>query len=282
MSIIKLYNTPPWEWPDNAGKTIYGVLCDVNVAPGERTMAAELAGDVTVIDDHMAKTLLSILQNNAEDDMLRCQAAISLGPVLEETYLQENDEADEIEVDMGLSFSLFEEMQRDMQHIYMNADVPQLVRRRSLEASVRAPRQWHRNAVRAAYASGNYYWQLTAVFCMGYVDGFNDQIIEALTDERKSIRFEAVCAAGNQGLTAAWPHIQKILKDAQTDKDLLVAAIDAVAPMHPEKAGGVVGPFIESPDPDIAEAALECLFMADALLDLDDDDLEDFIDDDIF
>lgn len=280
MSLIKLYNTPPWEWPANAGKTIHGILCDESVAPDERRLAAELAGDMTIIDDRMAETLLAILKDNDQEQMLRCQAAISLGPVLEETYLMDEDDLDPFEDEMGLSPGTFETVQRTMRHLYVDAIVPQLVRRRVLEASVRAPREWHRNAVRAAFASGDYHWQLTAVFCMGYIKGFDEQILDALEDSQKGIRFEAVCAAGNRGLMAAWPHIKAILESGEMDKDMLLAAIDAVSTMHPEKAEAFVARFIDDEDPDIAEAALECLFMSDALLDINDDDLDDFIDDD--
>jgi hypothetical protein len=54
----------------------------------------------------------------------------------------------------------------------MDASVPTDVRRRILEASVRAPQDWHRDAIRAAYASDDDVWRLTAVFCMRSVRGF--------------------------------------------------------------------------------------------------------------
>jgi hypothetical protein len=49
------------------------------------------------------------------------------------------------------------------------------VRRRVLEASVRAPQDWHQEAIREAYSSGDESWRLTAVFCMRFVRGFKDQ-----------------------------------------------------------------------------------------------------------
>jgi hypothetical protein len=49
-----------------------------------------------------------------------------------------------------------------------------------LEASVRAPQDWHLDAIREAYSSTDEAWSLTAVFCMRFVRGFNEQILEAL------------------------------------------------------------------------------------------------------
>jgi hypothetical protein len=46
---------------------------------------------------------------------------------------------------------------------------------RILEASVRAPQDRHPDAVRAAYASGDAAWKLTAVFRMADVRGFEDR-----------------------------------------------------------------------------------------------------------
>jgi hypothetical protein len=45
---------------------------------------------------------------------------------------------------------------------------------------VRAPQDWHENAVGSAYASGDDTWKLTAVFCMRFVRGFDGQIVEEL------------------------------------------------------------------------------------------------------
>ena len=42
-----------------------------------------------------------------------------------------------------------------------DSSIPKQVRRRILEASVRAPEDWHQNAIRAAYSSGDKDWMLT-------------------------------------------------------------------------------------------------------------------------
>ena len=93
----------------------------------------------------------------------------------------------------------------------MDTNVPKEVRRRILEASVRAPQDWHQNAIREAYSSGDESWRLTAVFCMRFVRGFNDQILEALEAENQDIHYQAVCAAGNWEVDAAWSHIASLI-----------------------------------------------------------------------
>lgn len=44
--------------------------------------------------------------------------------------------------------------------------VPKEVRRRVLEGSVRAPQDWHKDAITEAYAGNDELWKLTAVFAM--------------------------------------------------------------------------------------------------------------------
>ncbi len=156
----------------------------------------------------------------------------------------------------------------------MDTDVPEEVRRRILEASVRAPQNWHQPAIPSAYASDDADWKLTAVFCMCWVSGFDSQILEALKSEDPEIHLEAVHAAGNWELDEAWPHVVELVTSADTDKPLLLAAIDAVASLRPEEAGEILADLTGSDDEDIADAAEEALAMAEGELaaERDDDD----------
>jgi hypothetical protein len=106
---------------------------------------------------------------------------------------------------------------------------------RILEASVRAPQSWHPAAVRAAYASDDRAWRLTGVLCMRYVRGFDAQILEALGSEDPDMHYEAVCAAGAWEVDAAWPHIAALVTSGETDKPLLLAAIEGGE--HPSARG---------------------------------------------
>ena len=62
---------------------------------------------------------------------------------------------------------------------------------------------------------------------MRWVSGFDDEVIAALDDADEEISYEAVWAAGNGEVDAAWPHVSALLTTPATDKTLLLAAIEA-------------------------------------------------------
>lgn len=271
MNLQILNDTPPWEWPENAGEFIYKVLADKNTPVSDRVLAAQLAGDIVVMNDKMAALLLSITRDSGEPEELRCAAPISLGPALDYTEMKEFDDYDD---EPTLSEEAFYEVRERLRDIYYDADTPKKVRRRVLEGAVRAPMDWHKKAIEEAYAGNDQDWLLTAVFCMGYVKGFDDQILEALNSENPDIFYEAVCAAGNWGIKAAWPHVRELLTTDDIDKPLLIAAINAAATISPTESAEILFDLINSDDEDIAAAADEALAMAGMLDDdLDEDDL---------
>ncbi len=262
MDIKTLMDMPSWEWPEGTDKVLLGLLRDRNADPSDRLAAAELAGDLTVIDDDLADGLLSVVKNDNEPEQLRATAAVALGPVLEYTY-DEIDMADE----QTISPRAFNRIQDSLQGLFVNADVPKDVRRRILEASVRAPQDWHRDAIRTACASNDEDWKLTAVFCMGFIDGFDDQILEALKSRNPDIYYEAVCAAGDWGLDGAWGHIVSIVTGKDADKPLLLAAIEAAVNIRPQEAPGLLYGLLSSGDEDIVEAVHEAISMAEMMVD---------------
>ncbi len=139
MDLKTLKDTPPWEWPEGVGKMFLGILRDDQAEGSDRLLAAELAGDFTVINDELVGALLSILRSGVEPEELRCQAAISLGPALESADTDGFDDPD----DVPITEQTFHGTQESLRKLYMDADVPKDVRRRILEASVRAPQNWH-------------------------------------------------------------------------------------------------------------------------------------------
>jgi len=256
-----LKETPPWEWPEDAGKTLLTILRDEQASESDRVLAAELAGDSTVINDELADRLLSIVQSGAEPERLRATSAIALGPVLE---LSDTDGFDDPE-DTPITEDTFLRIQESFRKLYSDTSVPKEVRRRVLEASVRALQDWHKGAVRSAYANRDEDWKLTAVFAMGFVPGFGDQILEALESSNPEIEREAVQAAGNQGVEAAWPHVAALLASEDTDKPLLLAAIEAAAYIRPDEAGILLVDLADSRDEEIAEAAQDAMAMSEGL-----------------
>ena len=198
----------------------------------------------------------------------RATAAIALGPVLEQADMDGFEDPD----DMPITEKTFRGIQESLRDLYLDADVPKEVRRRVLEASIRSPQHWHQDAIRAAYPSDDEDWKLTAVFAMRWVRGFDDQILEALENENEDIHYEAVCAAGNREIAAAWSHVAGLVTSRETDKPLLLAAIDAVASIRPQEAGVVLIDLTDSDDEDIVEAAFEAMAMAEVLSDDEYDD----------
>ena len=221
------------------------------------SLAAELAGDSTVVNDELVDVLMSILRNGGAPENLRGQAAISLGPALEYADIDGFEEPDVVPI----TEQTFRKIQETLRKLYAVAGIPKNVRRRILEAAVRAPQDWHQNAIRAAYLSDDEDWKLTAVFCMRYIRGFDDWILESLGSKNADIHYQAVCAAGNWEVDAAWPHIAGLVTSADTEKSLLLAAIEATASIHPRKAPEILYDLTNSEDEDIAAAVHEALAM---------------------
>ncbi len=259
MDLKILGDTPPWDWPEDADSKLLEILTNDHADAEDRIFAAELAGGITVVNDEIIDALLSIVQNSDESEEMRCKAAISLGPVLE---LADTDGFEDPE-DVPISENAFHKIHESLHTLYTAAAVPKNVRRRILEASIRAPRDWHQDAVREAYSSNDEDWKLTAVFSMRWIRGFSNQILEALESDNEEIHYEAVCAAGNWEIDAAWPHVSELVADPDTDKFLLLAAIDAVASIRPQEAGPALVDLTDSDDEDIVDAAHEAMAMAD-------------------
>ena len=60
MDLKTLLDTPPWDWPRDAGRMFWRILVDPGANESDRLVAAELAGDFTVINDDLADVLLTV------------------------------------------------------------------------------------------------------------------------------------------------------------------------------------------------------------------------------
>jgi hypothetical protein len=263
MDLNILRDTPPWEWPKGASSTFLNVLKDRLAPLADRLIAVELAGDFTAINDDLAHALMAVLRDSGEPEELRARAAIAFGAALEvgrDEFDEELQEFDDDEM-VPISLETFLEVRELLKGLYPDANIPKLVRRRILEAAVRAPQPWQQDAVKAAYASGDRDWILTAVFAMRFVDGFESEILEALKSRDPEIHVEAVMAAGEEGLGEAWPHVSKLATDDRTEKHLRIAAIGAIGSIRPKEGQRILFELADSEDEDIAEAADEALSM---------------------
>jgi len=259
MDVKILQDTPPWDWPRGAAKRFLELLTDRRADASDRLVAAELAGDLTVMNDALADSLGAIVRSPEEPEPLRATAAIALGAVLEQADIDGFDDPD----DVPITERTFRNVQDSFQKLYFDDATPKEVRRRILEASVRAPESWHPNAIAAAYSSGDRDWMLTAVFTMRWVRGFDDQILEALDSADPEIHIEAVLAADNWALAGAWSHVAALVQNAGTPKLLLLAAMGAAASIRPAEAGIILVDLADSEDEEIAEAAVDAMGMAE-------------------
>lgn len=230
-------------------------MSDPQAKPSDRLTAVDLAGDYTVVNDELAALLLGIVGNPAETDEMRAMAAISLGPAIESADEALDWEDDDVPITEGM----FRKIQAKLEEVYRDQSAPKPVRRRVLEASVRASADWHKDAIQSAYVSGDRDWVLTAVFAMRHHDGFDRQILESLDSPDPEIQYEAVAAAGEHEIDKAWPKIVKLLKDPNTPKNILLAAIEAVGLIRPDDAWRVLEPLESSEDTEIAEAVQDSL-----------------------
>jgi hypothetical protein len=275
MDLKWLAATPPWERPESTAREVLRVLKNTRAATADRILAAELGGDYTAMNDEIAEVLLGILGNGDEPADLRAAAAVAFGAALEAGDTYEFDDPESVPV----SERMYEQIRQTLRVLYADVSAPKLVRRRILEGSVRAPLEWHASAIRAAWDSGDPEWRLSAVFAMGYVRGFDAEILAALESDDEDVFYEAVVAAGANELEAAWPHVAALLEPEGTEKELLLAAFDAAVAIDSEGATGLILPYVESDDEEIVEAANAAISMADMLIDpdasLDEDDEDD-------
>lgn len=271
MDLETLKELAPWDWPEETRQVLLDALRDDGLVQSDRMIAVELAGNFVVVNDELAAELLAIVDDARAPENLRTRAAIALGPALE------SGEADGFDEDYGAPISerCFLDIQEALREVFQDSEVPKEVRRRVFEALVRAPQDWHNEAIRKAYASEDEDWKLTAVFAMEFVRGFDEEILDALESENDEIEYQAVCAAGARELDAAWPRVAGIVQSGCDDKALLLAAIEAVACIRPRECGVILVDLIDDDDEDIVEAAHEAMAMADGLAGLDVEDEDD-------
>lgn len=275
MDVKKLWQMPPWDWPSDAAGVLLRTLGDDAADESDRLRAVEMAGNLIVINDDLAGALLTIVHDSTAAQTLRGAAAIALGPVLEHSDLEGFDDPE----DVSLSDHVIAAIRDSLHRVYQDAEIPKEVRRRALEGSVRAQEDWHAGAVQVAYDTGDNDWRLTAVFCMRFVAGFDDEILDALQSDHPELHYEAVIAAGNFGVEAAWPYIHALVRSEETEKPLLLGAIAATASIRPEMASETLSPLADSGDDDIVDAVDAALSIArgywDEGTDIDLDELDD-------
>jgi hypothetical protein len=271
MKLKALAAVEPWEWPASTADKLLAVLRDEKAPDGDRKLAVEMAGDLVVMNDALAEALLATIRDPRRPEELRERAAISLGPVLEDMDLNVEDEDDPF-AELAISPEMFDSVRTSLRQLYQDETLAEDLRRSILEASVRSPQPWHRDAIRAAYTSSDRAWKLTAVFCMRYVKGFDGSISEALESQDPEILLEAVAAAGNWEMKGAWDKVKALLSSPDTEKSLLIAAIEAAPWIRPDQAVEVLEALTDSEDDDVVAAVDEAMAMSRTRVELGEKD----------
>ena len=220
-----------------------------------------------IVDDELARELLRFARDPDHGEVERGDALIALGPALEICSYDEADDgslpdpAPEQEDwwDLPLSSAAYREVTEALRRLYLDASMPKLVRRRALEAAVRAPRDWQRDAAGSAWRSADPEWRLTAVFAMGHLPGFAAEIERALDDEELPIAREALLAAGRAGVEDLGERLMEVAADRHAERELRLAAIEGLGELGPEEAVEVLEGLTLDSDREIAEAAEEAL-----------------------
>jgi hypothetical protein len=234
--------------------------------------------DEEIDDDADARRMLEILSDVEAAPELRAEAAIKLGPGLQLC----DERLDWDDLDLFFGEAVFEEIDGVFRRLYFDAGTPELVRRRILEAAVRAPMDWHEGAVRAAWAAEDDEWRQTAIFGMGHLPGFEGQLLKILNGEERSeeVLREAVRAAGARGLTEAEPIVRGVALEFGLDIYTRQVAIEALiwcGNDKSEKALDYLSQVATSDIADTAEWALEERRMFGGIPDVFDD-----FDDDLY
>jgi len=276
LNLEDLNDIPPWEWPEDTTAKVLAALRNRDAPEKYRLLAADLAGDMVILNEELGSALLSIAESSVESDDLRSMAAISLGPGLEDAATGDYDDPEDAP---AFSEAFVQKVNSALHSLYSNPEVPTEVRRCVLEASVRNPQHWHAEAVRNSYSSNDRDWQLTSIFCMRYVPGFEDQILQALKSKDPDIHYNAVEAAGNWELDSAWPHIAHLVTSPGTEKSLRLAAISAAMVIRPHETE-IIEPLVDSDDEDISEAAMDALTEAGFAADWDSEEQDEDYDPD--
>lgn len=96
-----------------------------------------------------------------------------------------------------------------------------------LESAVRAPQPWHEGAVRAAWASDDEAWRVSAIFCMGMLDEFDfaREVGEAWRSASALLRRQAMIAAADRGMRELLPEAVRVAVNPEAELELRVAAL---------------------------------------------------------
>jgi hypothetical protein len=207
--------------------------------------------------DEGAREALAVLKGTGPDND-RGEAAIFIGAVLE--LYDEDDPLDDY-----IPAELANELRGALWTLYDDKGQSELLRRRCLEAAVRWPNDRVDPAIRAALDTPGD-WRVTGLFCAGFVEGYEDEVRDAIAKGSHEERIEAWRAASNLELHDLAPTAVQLANDTKANREERYEAIAALAWLgESAEAGRTLEQLVASGDEEISEVAEEALSLrADA------------------
>ncbi|HEX7706047.1 MAG TPA: hypothetical protein VF701_06260 [Thermoanaerobaculia bacterium] len=225
-----------------------------------RSAFDELAYEIS--DEHV-QAILTLVESDAGEE-IRGDAVIALGPVVEECgdeYFDgaESDLGPDFGVDLGppLSRDGYSELVKRVRAIYENSSQPKLVRRRAFETLVRDPAEWHREEIRKHFDGSDPDWKLTAVFAMGNVPGYDEELAHVVREAEGELLAEAIRSAGEMEVEVG-DRVRELAASPATDRDVRLEAIRALPHVDPDSYD-LLEKLSDSDDEEIAAVAEEAM-----------------------
>jgi HEAT repeat protein len=213
------------------------------------------------MNGELARGILGLIASDAPDEV-RADAIVSLGPAVEECgveYMEDEEDGELPSADwIPLSREAFEEVTSALRAVYEDPAQPTIVRRRAMEVLVRDPRPWMTDAIRRDFASEDRDWKMTAIFSMGFVRGFQQELLDTLRSADGDLLYEAVRAAGNAEVQKAAPILEAFALSDETDRDVRLEAIAAL-PSVDRECFDLLDELADSSDEEVRAAAEEAL-----------------------
>lgn len=253
---IDLAGLPVWEWPDEVVDEILATLRAPSPDHDELLTALRCGGHLEVLNETIVQEISRFLDPEVGGLEATLNAVLALGPLLE-MMCEDPDSLliKEIRPETVANLrSTLSDMVRD-------ETLEEQLRQMALEVAVRYPEPWMTDMVRLAADSKSPTWRQTAYFCMGYLQGFEDEVRAALETRSPDVLLQAVEAAG----VMMEPDLARLLRqlalDPGADTEVRTACLESLEGIDPMLLEDTLELLVERKDEAMLEVATE--FLAD-------------------